>query len=45
MKGYEKLAMILLRDILENTLKFIYYCDHPIEFILLEDKDKNYIFS
>jgi len=43
LKGYDKLAMILLRDILENTLKFIYYFDHPIEFILLEDKNKNYI--
>jgi hypothetical protein len=44
LKGYEKLAMILLRDILENTLKFIYYYDHPIEFVLLEDKNKNFIF-
>lgn len=43
LKGYEKLAMILLRDILENTLKFIYYFDHPIEFTLLEDKNNNYI--
>lgn len=44
LNGYEKLPMILLRDILENTLKFIYYYDHPVEFILLEDKNKNYIF-
>jgi len=42
--GYEKLTMIVLRDILENTLKFIYYFHHPIEFILLEEKNKNYIF-
>jgi len=44
LRGYEKLAMILLRDILENTLKFIYYFHHPIEFIQLEGKNKNYIF-
>ncbi|OFY68765.1 MAG: hypothetical protein A3G23_02945 [Bacteroidetes bacterium RIFCSPLOWO2_12_FULL_37_12] len=44
LKGYEKLVMILLRDILENTLKFIYYFHHPIEFSLLEEKSKNYIF-
>lgn len=44
LSGYEKLAMILLRDILENTLKFIYYFHHPIEFIQLEEKNKNYIF-
>lgn len=44
LKGYEKLAMILLRDILENTLKYIYYYDHPIEYQLLEERNKNYIF-
>lgn len=43
LKGYEKLAMILLRDILENTLKFIYYFHHPIEFAQLADRNKNYI--
>lgn len=44
LKGYDKLVMILLRDILENILKFIYYFHHPIEFTLLEEKSKNYIF-
>lgn len=34
--GYKKPVALLLRGILENLLRHIYYYDHPIEFTLLE---------
>lgn len=42
-KGYDKVCIYFLRDIIENCLKYIYYYDHPIEFSWLEIKDKYYI--
>lgn len=41
--GHQKLLWILLRDVIENSLKFIYYYHHPIELELLEVKTKNYV--
>ncbi len=43
-KGYNKVSIYYLRDIIENCLKYIYYYDHPIEFSWLEQKDKEKYF-
>ncbi|SNQ62750.1 hypothetical protein [Candidatus Methanoperedens nitratireducens] len=43
-RGYNKVSIYYLRDILENCLKYIYYYDHPIELSWLERKDKEKYF-
>lgn len=44
LRGYNKVATYLLRDILENCLKYVYYYDHKIELSWLESGEK-YIFT
>lgn len=41
-RGYNKISIYLLRDILENCLKYIYYHDHKIEYTWLKETDKYY---
>jgi hypothetical protein len=36
LNGYTKSVALLLRGIIENILRYIYYYDHPIEFTWLE---------
>lgn len=42
--GYNKITKCILRDIIENCLKYIYFYDHPIEFTWLDWKEKYYLF-
>src|SRR5437867_1342966 len=30
--GYIKTTHLLIRGIIENTLRYLYFCDHPVEF-------------
>lgn len=40
LRGYNKVATYLLRDILENCLKYVYYYDHKIELLWIESGEK-----
>lgn len=40
MLGYSKTAKLLTRGIIENTLRHIYFSDHPIEFIRINSVGK-----
>jgi hypothetical protein len=44
MMGYSKTAKLLIRGISENTLRHIYFSDHPIEFERL-NRDKKWYLS
>ena len=41
--GYSKALKLLVRGILENSLRFVYFIDHPIEFKLMNTRDKWFI--
>lgn len=41
--GYTKTVHLLLRGVIENTLRFVYFYDHPIEFHQMNNKEKWYI--
>jgi hypothetical protein len=38
--GYSKTAMLLMRGILENTLRHVYFSDHPVEFAIMNLEEK-----
>ena len=41
--GYTRATKLLLRGILENTLRFVYFYDHPVEFALMNQQAKWYL--
>lgn len=41
--GYKKSTSLLLRGVIENSLKYIYFYDHPIELYHYFNDEKNYI--
>jgi hypothetical protein len=41
--GYSKTAKLLVRGIAENTLRHIYFSDHPIEFLRMNREGKWYL--
>jgi hypothetical protein len=41
--GLKKAANLLIRSVIENTLKHVYYKDHPIEFKLLNEDNETKI--
>jgi hypothetical protein len=41
--GYTRPTKLLLRGIIENTLRLVYYTDHPVEFALTNAQAKWYI--
>lgn len=41
--GYSKTAKLLIRGIAENTLRHIYFSDHPIEFVRINREGKWYL--
>lgn len=41
--GYSKTAKLLIRGIIENTLRFIYFYDHPVEFRIMNAEAKWYV--
>ncbi|MGC1784655.1 MAG: hypothetical protein WA708_19210 [Acidobacteriaceae bacterium] len=41
--GYLKTPRLLIRGILENTLRHIYFADHPVEFARMNHEEKWYI--
>ena len=43
MLGFGKTAKLLVRGVLENTMRNIYYADHAVEFTLLNQEKKSYI--
>jgi hypothetical protein len=43
MMGYGKTAKLLIRGILENVLRHLYFADHPIEFERLNREKKWYV--
>lgn len=45
MMGYNKSTKLLIRGIIENTLRHIYFTDHPVEFIRLNQDKKWYLNS
>ena len=43
MIGFSKTAKLLMRGVIENTLRHIYFSDHPIEFALMNRDRKWYM--
>lgn len=43
MMGYSKPTKLLMRGIVENTLRHIYFTDHPVEYIRLNRDKKWYV--
>lgn len=41
--GYVKTTNLLTRGIIENTLRYLYFCDHPIEFQKMNSAKKWYL--
>ncbi len=41
--GYRKPFLLLFRSCIENTLKHIYYFDHPVEFWLMLNREKHFL--
>jgi hypothetical protein len=41
--GYSKTAKLLIRGVVENTLRHIYFSDHPIEFVRMNREGKWYL--
>jgi hypothetical protein len=41
--GYGKTAKLLIRGIIENTIRHLYFSDHPIEFARMNRESKWYI--
>lgn len=41
--GYTRPTKLLLRGIIENTLKFIYFIDHPVEYKIMNEPSKWYM--
>jgi hypothetical protein len=41
--GYGKTASLLTRGIIENTLRHLYFCDHPIEFARMNRDSRWYM--
>lgn len=41
--GYVKTTNLLTRGIIENTLRYLYFCDHPIEFQKMNSPKKWYL--
>jgi hypothetical protein len=41
--GYGKTAKLLMRGVIENTLRHLYFCDHPIEFDRMNREHKWYM--
>jgi hypothetical protein len=43
MMGYGKTTKLLVRGILENSLRHVYFSDHPVEFIRMNREGKWYV--
>ena len=41
--GYGKTAKLLTRGVIENTLRHIYFSDHPVEFLRMNRDRKWYV--
>jgi hypothetical protein len=41
--GYRKTTHLLIRGIIENSLRYLYYCDHPVEFQKMNSPKKWYL--
>lgn len=41
--GYSKTAKLLMRGIIENTLRHLYFSDHPVEFARMNREHKWYV--
>ena len=41
--GYTRATKLLLRGVIENTLRFVYFYDHPVEFAIMNQQAKWYI--
>lgn len=43
MIGFSKTTKLLMRGVIENTLRHIYFADHPVEFALMNQNKKWYM--
>lgn len=43
MLGFSKTAKLLMRGIIENTLRYVYFSDHPVEFTVMNRDKKWYM--
>lgn len=41
--GFYKVSAFLMRDILENTLKYVYYYNHPVELLWVESGSNYFV--
>ena len=41
--GFSKTAKLLMRGIIENTLRHVYFSDHPVEFAVMNQDKKWYL--
>ena len=41
--GYSKTTRLLMRGLLENALRFVYFYDHPVEFYQMNVRDRWYL--
>ncbi len=41
--GYSKTSKLMMRGILENTLRHVYFTDHPVEYALMNMEEKWYL--
>lgn len=43
MLGFSKTTKLLMRGIIENTLRYVYFLDHPVEFVVMNRDKKWYL--